>query len=528
MTVYGKSIIGGEPVQGRHGSMRSVNPASGEALEPEIGYVGAAEVDKAAQLAASSFDAYRAHTHSERARFLEAIADNLDATRDEIVERATAETGLPVGRLLGEHARTTGQLRRFADELRLGAHQGVRIDEGQPNREPAPAPDLRQRMIPLGPVVVFGASNFPLAFSTAGGDTASALAAGCPVIVKAHNSHAGTAELAGQAIAAAVASCSLPPGTFALVFGRGTEIGQQLAVHPAVKAIAFTGSRSGGTTLMRTAAARDEPIPVYAEMSSINPVILLPGALEHDAGAVARGFVGSLTLGSGQFCTNPGLVLIPKQDHGFSSAVAAEVEQSVGQTMLSSTIGKAFIDGLTALDTLGAKVLATGSPGPGANAPGPVAYHATAADLRANPGLQEEVFGPAALLVTYEDLNDLRRTLEELQGQLTITVHAEASDLQAASTLLPVLERKAGRLVVNGWPTGVEVAHAMVHGGPFPATSDSRTTSVGTLAIERFQRPVSYQSFPPQLVPDPVRADNPLNLPRRLNGSLHTAERAPR
>lgn len=520
MTVSGMSIIAGEQVRGELGSTRSVDPSTGVELEPAFGYVGEVEVDRAARLASEAFDTYRATTPQQRAEFLEAIADNLEGAKDEIVDRACRESGLPAARITGEHGRTTGQLRKFADELRLGAHQHVRIDEAQPERQPLPAPDLRQRMIPLGPVVVFGASNFPLAFSTAGGDTASALAAGCPVIVKAHNSHAGTAELAGQAIAKAVKDCDLPPGTFSLLFGRGSSIGQQLAAHPAIQAIAFTGSQAGGTALMRTAAERDEPIPVYAEMSSINPVIVLPAALETDLEALATGFVDSLTLGAGQFCTNPGLLFLPEDDRGFASRVAARLQEMVGQTMLSAGICDAYTQGLERLRASGVTEVATGTAGPGENAPAPALYRTTAAHFQEQPSLQEEVFGAAALLVGYDSNEELAKALEAVQGQLTISLQTGEADYAAAADLLPILERKAGRLIVNGWPTGVEVTHAMVHGGPFPATSDSRTTSVGTLAIERFQRPVSYQGFPETLLPPPVRQDNPWQLPRRVNGKL--------
>ncbi|UOY03357.1 aldehyde dehydrogenase (NADP(+)) [Blastococcus sp. PRF04-17] len=519
MTIFGASIIAGRQFRGGHGSVRAVDPATGEQLEPEFCFAGPEEIEQATAAATEAFDAYRATTPEERARFLERIADNLVEIKDEIVARSHRESGLPVGRLTGEHDRTTNQLRLFARELRLGAHLEVRIDEAQPQRQPAPAPDLRQRQIPLGPVLVFGASNFPLAFSTAGGDTASALAAGCPVIVKGHNSHAGTAELAGQAIARAVSDQGLPPGVFSLLFGPGTTIGQQLAAHPAVAAIAFTGSRAGGTALMRTAADRAVPIPVYAEMSSINPVVLLPGALATGSEELAAGLAGSLTLGSGQFCTNPGLVLLPRDAARFTEALAASLAESAGQTMLSAGICRAYSEGLQRLETSGAERVAAGRPGPGENAPAPALFRTTAAHLRATPDLQDEVFGAAGLLVTYDDQKDLEGTLEVLQGQLTISVHATEADHDTVRTVLPVLERKAGRLIVNGWPTGVEVNHAMVHGGPFPATSDSRTTSVGTLAIQRFQRPVSYQGFPPDLLPPPVHPDNAWTLPRRLNGT---------
>lgn len=521
MSVLGMSIVAGRPVAGSAGTVSGVNPASGEILSPAFGLVGAAEVDAAAAAAVAAFDVYRATAPSARAVFLRRIADELDVRRDELVARAGLETGLPPARLVGEQSRTANQLRAFATELELGAHQEVRIDHALPDRLPTPRPDIRQRQVPLGPVVVFGASNFPLAFSTAGGDTASALAAGCPVIVKAHNSHPGTAELAGQAIAAAVTATDLPSGVFSLLFGPGNSIGQALAAHPAVKAIAFTGSRAGGTALMRTASERPEPIPVYAEMSSINPVVLLPGALEDDLDAVVCGFVGSLTLGAGQFCTNPGLVFVPAGSvDRVSAAVDAAIGASVGQTMLSQRIADAYHDGISRVERNGARRGAVGHVGQGENAPAPTVFRTSAAHLLDTPDLQHEVFGSAALFVTYSDAAELAASLEQMEGQLTVSVHARPGDEDAVRAVLPVLERKAGRVLYNEWPTGVEVTDAMTHGGPYPATSDSRTTSVGTLAITRFQRPVTYQGFPDSLLPDPVREGNPWHLPRRVDGHI--------
>jgi NADP-dependent aldehyde dehydrogenase len=340
------------------------------------------------------------------------------------------------------------------------------------------------------------------------------------VIVKAHNSHAGTCELVGQAITKAVAECNLPPGVFSIIFGPGASVGQALAAHPEIKAIAFTGSQGAGTDLMRTAAGRPEPIPVYAEMSSVNPVVLFPGAIANDPNVLAAGFVASLTLGAGQFCTNPGLVFIPEDAAIITAAIIAKLSEIKGQTMLSSGISGAYEKGNFRLETCGAELIATGLAGPTLNAPAPILYRTTSAHLRSTPDLQEEVFGASALLVTYVDIEDLKITLETMQGQLTSTVHAVESDYPQVASILPILERKVGRIVFNGWPTGVEVNHAMVHGGPFPATSDSRTTSVGTLAIYRFQRPVSYQGFPDQLLPDAISDGNPWSLPRRMNGHL--------
>ena len=520
MTITGASLIAGQEIHGSQGGFEVVNPATGQMLETTFGQVGIAEVNLAAAKAAESFDHYRVTSPSERAAFLEAIARNLESARAEIVERAAAETGLASGRIEGELTRTTGQLQSFARELRLGEHQGIRIDRARPERVPIPAPDIRQRQIPLGPVAVFGASNFPLAFSVAGGDTASALAAGCPVVVKAHSSHAGTAELAGRAIAAAVIECDLPSGTFSMIFGPGASVGQALAAHPAIKAVAFTGSQGAGVALMRTAAARPEPIPVYAEMSSINPVVWLPSAAQTDTQGRAASFVASLTLGSGQFCTNPGLIFVPAVATDALDAITSAVRSSAGQTMLTASIRSSYETGVDHLRGLGANVAATGTPGETQNAPAPALFTVTSDQFLATRELQDEVFGAAALVVTYDGPEELRACLESLQGQLTATIHFEDADLPIAASLVPILERKAGRIIANAWPTGVEVCDAMVHGGPFPATSDTRTTSVGTLAITRFQRPVSYQGFPDALLPSALQESNPWALPRRVDGQL--------
>ena len=521
---HGLSIIAGEVgvPDGTGTPFRATDPATDARVEPLFHPATDAEVERAVALATACFDDYRATAPAVRAGFLHTIADHLEASRTVLVARAGTETGLPAARLNGELSRTTNQLRLFARELELGEHQGVRIDHAQPERLPAPAPDLRQRQIPLGPVLVFGASNFPFAFSTAGGDTASALAAGCPVIVKAHNSHAGTAELAGWAIVDAARACGLPAGVFSLVYGPGTTLGQRLAAHPGIKAIAFTGSRAGGTALMRTAASRPEPVPVYAEMSSVNPVVVLGSAWTERPEEIAAGFVGSLTLGSGQFCTNPGLLFVPEAHADeVRAAVAAELRERPGQTMLSPGISSAYAAGVERLDASPrTSLVATGSTGPTANAPAPAVYATGLDDFAADETLREEVFGAASLIVAYRDIDALRATLDGLEGQLTITVHAETADRDAVAALLPTLERRAGRLILNDWPTGVEVNDTMVHGGPFPATSDSRTTSVGSAAILRFQRPVAYQGFTAGLLPPAVADDNPWGLPARVDGAL--------
>lgn len=477
-----------------------------------------ADVAAATTAATEAFAAYRSTTPTQRADFLESVAAEIEADRDAIAAAAVAESHLPEGRIAGEVGRTTGQLRLFAAVVRRGDHLGVRIDPALPDRAPLPRSDIRQRQVPLGPVAVFGASNFPLAFSTAGGDTASALAAGCPVVVKGHPAHPRTGFLVAQAIGRAVAGAGLPAGTFSFLLGPGIELGQELVADPRIKAVGFTGSRGGGLALVAAAAARTEPIPVYAEMSSINPVVVLPGALSGDVESLAAAYVGSLTLGAGQFCTNPGLLFLPAGPAGdaFLAAAGRAVAAATGATMLTSGIASAYRDGTSTLRaTDGVRVVAEGDAA-GDDAPAPQLVEA---ETLAGP-VADEVFGASGVVIRYDDLSDLLPRLERLEGQLTATVHATDADADAARALLPVLELKVGRILFNGWPTGVEVGHAMVHGGPFPATSDSRTTSVGSLAIERFQRPVAYQDVPAGVLPEAVRDDNPWSLRRRIDGDL--------
>lgn len=480
-------------------------------------------IEEATKAATEAFAEWRDAGPGQRAGLLNAAAEEIEADSEAIIKAAMAESHLPEARLTGELARTTGQLRLFATVARQGDHLGVRLDPALPDRTPLPRPDLRQRMIPLGPVAVFGASNFPLAFSTAGGDTASALAAGCPVIVKGHPAHPETGQLVAHAVRRAVRKVGAPAGLFSYLLGEGNEFGQALVADPRIKAVGFTGSRAGGLALMEIAAQRCEPIPVYAEMSSVNPVVILPGALDAgDPAGLAEGYVASMTLGAGQFCTNPGVVFVPRGVPGdaFLAAAAQEVRAATGQQMLTPGIVAAYAEGTKRLsETAGIDVLAQGLPGPGDGAPAPFLSAASAEVEEAFA----EVFGASSVVIRYADPAELELKLSALEGQLTATVHyapSDASDITAARRLLPVLEDKAGRILFNGWPTGVEVCHAMVHGGPFPATSHSRTTSVGTLAIERFQRPVCYQDVPAELLPEAVQDENPLGLTRRVDGSL--------
>ncbi|MBD8092028.1 aldehyde dehydrogenase (NADP(+)) [Pseudomonas fluorescens] len=519
MTLTGKMLIGQHAVCGHREAIQAINPATDQPLAPA--YLGGdgEHVEQACALAWAAFDAYRETSLAARAAFLETIADNIEALGDELIERAMAETGLPRARIQGERGRTCAQLRTFARTVRAGEWLDVRVDTAQPAREPMPRGDLRQRHIALGPVAVFGAGNFPLAFSVAGGDTASALAAGCPVVVKAHGAHPGTSELVGRALAKAVKDCGLPDGVFSLLYGSGREVGIALVTDPRIKAVGFTGSRSGGIALTQAAQARPEPIPVYAEMSSINPVYLFAAALQARAEALAQGFVASLTQGAGQFCTNPGLVIAvagPALER-FVATVSELLPACAAQTMLTPGIFQAYQTGVGTL-AQHAQVAAKGLAAQGPNQGQAQLFVTEASAFLRNEHLQAEVFGAASLVVACANDEEVRQVSEHLEGQLTATLHLDDADLTRAQALLPVLERKAGRLLVNGWPTGVEVCDAMVHGGPFPATSDSRSTSVGTAAILRFLRPVCYQDFPDSLLPAALQHANPLLLRRLLDG----------
>jgi len=518
----GEMIVAGVPVRGTAGTVAGVDPRTGESLSPEYGLASADDVDRAASAAWEAFASYRETTSPERAAFLRRVADEIEGVGEAIVERVTLETGIPTARVRGELARTTGQLRLFATVLTRGTWQGARVDTALPDRTPLPRPDLRQRKIPLGPVAVFSASNFPLAFSVAGGDTASALAAGCPVIVKAHSAHPGTSELVGRAVTRAVEACGLHPGVFSLVFGDGSSAGVGLVGHPHVRAVGFTGSRSGGLALLKVAQTRPEPIPFYGEMSSVNPVFLLPHALESRAEATADAFVDSLTVGAGQLCTNPGLVFAVRGPalNAFLGRAAERVRDTGAQPMLSSGIAASYDRGAEFL-RVHAKVteLASGQRDDGISFGGAAHLFTTdGASFLADAGLQGEVFGATSLVVQAADVDELTALLGAVESQLTVTIHADPADHDLAAVLLAAAELKAGRIVFNGWPTGVEVCDAMVHGGPFPATSDGRSTSVGTLAIERFLRPVAYQSCPPELLPPVLDTDNSTDAWRLVDG----------
>jgi len=521
MTITGELFLGSKRVA-RDDLFQAYDPATGALFGEGFSKGTKEDAEEACARAAAAFPIYAALPLEQRAGFLDAIADEIEALGDALIERGSRETGLPTARLTGERGRTCGQLRLFAKEVRDGAWQQLRIDHADPARAPVPKPDLRLRTIPVGPVVVFGASNFPLAFSTAGGDTASALAAGCTVIVKAHQAHPGTAELVASAIIKAAEKTGMPDGVFSMVSGSGQVIGTALVADPRIQAVGFTGSRSGGTALMKVAQDRPQPIPVYAEMSSINPVVLMPEALKNRGEALAKQYVGSLSMGAGQFCTNPGLVLGiagPELD-AFLDTAGDALLGTPAQVMLTDGIHKAFEEGRAKLASSPAVTLV----GEGAEPEGPTRGRAaifavSGKDFIADPAHAHEVFGMSSVVVKCAHADELVEVLSKLEGQLTATLQIDEGDYEDARKLIPVLERTVGRILCNGWPTGVEVGHAMVHGGPFPATSDGRTTSVGTLAIDRFLRPVSYQDFPEALLPEALREGNQQGALARIDGA---------
>jgi NADP-dependent aldehyde dehydrogenase len=503
-----------------------VDPATGESLEPAFTESGPREAARAAALAWAAFGTYRQTSPEERAAFLETVAEEIEARAAEIADRVRLETGLPPARIAGETARTTGQLRMFAETLREGGWLEARIDHGDPARTPLPKPDVRQRSVPLGPVAVFGASNFPLAFSVAGGDTASALAAGAPVVVKGHPGHPGTSEIVARAVRTAVVRHRLPEGTFSLLQGRSNELGAALVTDPRIRAVGFTGSRAGGLALVELARNRRVPIPVFAEMSAVNPVFVLPGALDSRGADLGRAMVTSVTGSLGQLCTKPGLVFVVDGPgaRDFLDAAAEALRSVPAGPMLNAGIARGYRQAVSAVSSgVGVRRVAMGDAGDASGCTGAAGlFEVSGADFLAQPDLQQEMFGPASLVVRVESEAELLKVADALEGQLTATVHAAPTDHDFARALLESLELLAGRVIFNGWPTGVEVGHAMVHGGPYPATSAPSTTSVGMRAIERFLRAVAYQDVPPDLLPAELRDDNPLHIFRRVDGTPET------
>ncbi len=522
MELHGLNIIGNSTSAEGTQTFTAVNPATGTGLDTAFHIATEAEVNRSVELAAQAFPRYRGLPAEARATFLERIAEEIVELGDALLTLANQETALPLPRLTGERGRTVGQLKMFAALLREGSWVEVRIDTALPDRQPLPRPDLRRMLLPLGPVGVFGASNFPFAFSVAGGDTASALAAGCPVVVKAHPAHPGTSELVARAIERAALVTGMPEGVFSMVHGM-KETGVALVQHPKLEAVGFTGSLGAGRALYDAAAARPKPIPVYAEMGSVNPVFVLPGALAERGEKIAEGLAASVTLGVGQFCTNPGVVVGLKSEGltGFLRTAAERLSAVAPGTMLYPHIQKAFVQGterLKSAEGVQTESVPQTAADPARTQANAALFSTDAAHFLGQHDLREEVFGPTSLVVACGTPEELEAVAESLEGQLTATVHATADDLKRYRGLISILETKVGRLLFNGFPTGVEVSAAMQHGGPYPATSDSRTTSVGTAAILRFVRPLCYQDCPQELLPAELQDSNPLNIWRLVDG----------
>ena len=496
---HGRHLIAGEWV-GSDQKFKS-EPATGPAYDYSVGTVDL--VNRAAEAAEEAFWTYGYSSRADRAAFLHAIADEIDARGDAITEVGSAETGLPAARLQGERGRTVGQLRLFADHILKGDYLDRRVDAAQPDRQPAPRPEIVMMQQPIGPVAVFGASNFPLAFSTAGGDTAAALAAGCPVVVKGHSAHPGTAEIVAEAIKAAIEKTGMPKGVFSLIQGGKRDVGTSLVQHPLIKAVGFTGSLGGGRALFDLCAQRPEPIPFFGELGSVNPMFLLPQAMAARSDTLGAGWAGSLTMGAGQFCTNPGIAIVldgPEADR-FTSAAKEALQKVAPQMMLTPGIADAYHAGEArfAQSAGVTPILSDRSEGREAR---PNLFETTGTAFAADHNLAEEVFGPLGLIVRVGSVDEMVSLAKGFAGQLTATLHMDAGDIDAARRLRPVLERKAGRVLVNGFPTGVEVVDAQVHGGPYPASTNFGATSVGTLSIRRFLRPVAYQNMPAELLPE--------------------------
>lgn len=523
--LHGQHLIGNQRSAESEDTFQSVNPATAESLPTIYREATAGEIDRAMKLAASAFDEFRSASIEQRAAFLEACADEVEALGQPLIEMTMAETGHPEGRCLGERGRTTGQARLFASLIREGSWLDARIDLPQPEREPLPKPDVRSLMVAVGPVVVFGASNFPLAISVLGADTVSAFAAGCPVVVKAHPAHPGTCEMVAEAVLAAARKTGMPEGVFSLVHGRTNAVGVGLVQHPEAQAAAFTGSLRGGRALFDAAGARANPIPFYAEMGSVNPVFVLPGALEERRDEIAAGYIQSLTLGVGQFCTNPGLVFgleSPVLD-GFVKSAVEGASGAPPATMLHAGIHHAFEEGVNTMQHMSGLRLAGQSGKEADSAKSEAAcyvFETDAEGLRGNPELYEEVFGPVSTIVRCGESTELEEFAAQLDGSLTATIHGTEADLANHSGLVSILEKKVGRLIFNGYPTGIEVCPSMHHGGPYPAASHSYFTSIGTRCIDRFVRPLCFQGWPDSHLPEELQNANPLGILRQIDGAF--------
>ena len=520
MELTGKNLIGNKFAATGSTKFNAEDPSTAKILDGDFFEATREEISEAIDKAHIAFQIYRNKPGCEKADFLDNIAAEILALGDALIRRCMAETGLPEARLTGERGRTVSQLKLFAELLREGSWVNARIDKADPERKPLPKPDVRSMYRALGPVGVFGASNFPLAFSVAGGDTVSALAAGCPVVFKAHPAHPGTCELVATAILNAVKKSGMPDGTFSMLHGKSVDVGMAVVRHPLIKAIGFTGSYKGGKAIFDEANKRPDPIPVYAEMGSSNPFFILPGAMKERNQAIANDLAASVTLGVGQFCTNPGLVLVQESEEQktFKDQLAKNMAAVAPGVMLSLSIHKNYQSGIDRVTkTTGVKALAQAKDAGDGYRGAACMLESSADSFLKDHSLEEEIFGPSTLVVTARDRSELIRAAGKLGGHLTATIHGTEKDLQDYADLISILEQKVGRIIFNGYPTGVEVCHAMVHGGPFPATSDSRTTSVGTSAITRFARPVCYQNFPDNVLPDELKNNNPLGIMRLVD-----------
>lgn len=523
LELTGLSIIGSKRGRKSGITFNAFEPYAGVAIEPPFHSAEPEELETAAELAEQARIPYGRTPARERAQFLRTIAESIEALGDTLIARASLETGLPNARFVGERGRTCGQLRMFADVLDEGSWVDARIDHAIPDRQPIPKPDIRSMLRPIGPVAVFCASNFPLAYSVAGGDTASALAAGCPVIVNAHIAHPGTAELVGIAVAKAVKICGMPEGTFSLLFSDGYDLGQALVKHPVIKAVGFTGSRRGGRALMDLAAARPEPIRVYTEMSSVNPTFILPNSIRERGDSIVAGLHASVTGGVGQFCTKPGLVFVPsdRESDVFVSKLRGLMTQTEPLPLLTKGIRDSYNSANEKRETEVEIASSNNNSRLAGFAVDPSIFETSADGFLADPGLSEEIFGPTTLLIRSNGHEDLLSIAHSLEGQLTASIHGTEDDLHEYADLVAILETKVGRLIFNGFSTGVEVCPSMVHGGPYPATSDSRSTAVGSRAITRFARLVCFQNFPDASLPDELKEDNPYDIWRLVDNEFH-------
>lgn len=520
MELHGSHFVAGSLHAGAGESFWAVDPSTGDRLSPEYFDASSSEIDEAMRRAEAVHERRKVGSREDRARFLECIADGIEGAGDVLIERAMAESGLPQGRIAGERGRTCGQLRMFASIIRNGSYLDAVIETALPDRQPIPRPDIRRLQQPLGPVVVFGASNFPLAFSVAGGDSASALAAGCPVIVKAHPAHPGTSEMVAAIIDDSIEACGLPAGLFSMVHGRSHQVGNALVSHPATSAVGFTGSQGGGVALWRVANERPVPIPVFAEMGSVNPIFILPGALANRGEEIATGLAASIRLSVGQFCTSPGVIAFVKGAGGdsFCSTLGDQLCSEAAGTMLHEGISTSYQQGRQRLASMsGVETLAEGPREDGPCAASAALLKVEGSRFIDEPGLSEEVFGPTTLLVACDDIVEMLEVARSIEGQLTATVDGDGDELMEHQALVHLLEERSGRLVFGGVPTGVEVGEAIQHGGPWPATTDSRFTSVGTAAIARFLRPICYQNCPQDLLPAELR-DGVQTIPRVVDG----------